>query len=308
MGLNVGASTAGGFDGFQKFSMSRFAYKHLFVVESNIEGAELPSLFVLRGVFPYSEIETFPLERDNSNIYYPEISDVPDMELELYETMDNQVFDFFENWYNKIFASNERDDIVFNLPSLFKKNIYVFRLDTMGAEGSNEFTRVFGFEYSGCFPKRITDYPLDMSDPDAVTLGITFSVDNVRRLKNGEGVSEPSNTGGTFPNTAKPQTTLASPDIPNPEPAQVLPVEGAKGFDLGKKIEQKVKAKVEGYKKQITSASIGVWAAALIKAAAATGINIAEREAYRMAYAAGKKYGDIAGGVRQGGNLLRGTF
>lgn len=307
----MGSSVSGGFDSFKKFSSSRFAVKHLFVVESRVDGAELPSLFVLRGVFPFNEIQTFPLERDNSNVYYPELVDVADVEVELYETADNKVFDFFEEWYDMIFASNEKDDVVFNLPDLFKKTIYVFRLDTVGEEGKNEFTRVFGYEYSGCFPKRISDYPMDMSDPTMVTLSLTFSVDNVRRLKIGEGISNPNIGGsGTIP-SADP-SSLTTTGLANPVPKQnedsLTPVEGVQGVDLGQKIQSKIQNKVREVKRSFTGIGLAQWAAALVKAAAETGINIAEIDAYRMAIAAGNRYPEIAGGVRRGGNIFRGTF
>jgi len=181
MGLNVG--TAGNVDSYQKFSVSRFAYKHLFLVQTNIEGADIPSMFVLRGVFPFEFIQVAPIERNNSNIYYPELTDVNSVELEFYETMDNQIWNFFEKWYALIYKKDRHGDVLYNLPSNFKRDLLMFRLDTIQKEGRSDYTKVFGYKYTGVFPIRIGDYPADMSDVGVVTLPITFSVDNVERIQ-----------------------------------------------------------------------------------------------------------------------------
>lgn len=304
MGLNVGAAASGSVDSFKKFSLSRFAYKHLFVIENKIEGAEMPSLFVLRGVFPFNEVQTFPIERDNSNTYYPELVDVNDVEIEFYETMDNLVWNFFGAWHNMIFAHNTKDNVVFNLPDKFKRNIYVFRLDTMTKEGETDMTRVFGYEYSGCFPKRISDYPLDMSDPGAVNLSITFSCDNVRRLKSGHGIGTPQMLD-------RASVQLGS----NPIEGKIIEnksrdAERQQAELLWRETESKIEIKAAkdraNYELRKNTVDLGLWVQALLKAAAQTGINIATREAYYLARAALKKTGvtdivrDVKGGVVSG--------
>lgn len=319
MGLNIGKESAGKFDSFQKLSMSRIAYKHLFVVETHEPGLEMPSLFVLRGVFPYNEVQTFPIERDNSNIYYPEITDVGDLEVEFYETMDNSVFDFFDVWSSKI----RNKEGIFNLPDSFKRSVYAFRLDTMGKGDDNSFTKVFGLEYSGCFPKRISDYPFDMSDPNVVNLSITFSVDGVRRLGIGEGVNEPNaSTNRTVP-SFDPEEARFERGAEIESKKSRLPVssdlfdEQAMAERSGKttfaeKRERDfikgLKAKGDAYATSLASKSTALWVEALIKAAARTGINLAKREAFYMAYAASKKYGDVLSGTRVVSNVVRGTL
>jgi hypothetical protein len=334
MGLQVGSAHSGNIDDFQKFALSRFAYKHLFVVESKVEGASLPSLFVSRGTFPFNEIQAYPVERNNSNIYYPELVDCSQLEIEFYESMDNAVSDFFETWSNMILNKTDKGDVVFNIPSKFKKDIYMFRLDTMPKGDSNEFARVFGYVYEDCFPIRITDYPLDMADPGVVSLGITFSCDNVRRLSSGHGITSPKilDRGAIRMDTSplnieqkpQPATQLVSDNpiqgknidqqIKQQEMVSDNPIQGkmneteSRDTQLKKAealwLEKETNFRSAAADTQVRASAAraegyGLWVSALLKAAAETGINIGIREAAYMAYAAAKKVG--AEGIFGGG-------
>jgi hypothetical protein len=250
MGLTVGTRGAGGYDSFARVAGSRMAVKHMFVVEDKGEG--MPSLFALRGVFPNEEVQSFSLEHGNGRIYYPESEDVEPLEVEFYETADNQVGDWYREWSDSMHAYDPDGDRLFALPSVYKRDIYVYRLDTRG--DGVVFDRVMGRKYAGCFPLRMSPYPFDMSTPDLMTLWVTLSVDGVGHMRTGEsGVSA----------AADPGLRAAPPDPVQP---------GAPGSAMA-------------------ATGTAKWAAMLGRAAARTGVNLAEAEAMRMAYAAGSPVG-----------------
>lgn len=257
MGLNVGSKSAGNINSFQKLSINRFAYRHLFVVESvdginssSKGGQSMPSLFVLRGTFPYRFINVASVERNNSNIYYPDVYDVNQLEIEFYETSDNIIWNYFEEWFESIFSD---DGQAYNLPSKFKRDIMMFRLDNTIPEGTQEFSRVFCYKYFNCFPIRISDYILDQSDPGVVTLGITFSADSVKRMTGSDVLTQKSNDRSAMKLTGD--------------------------SDLNKKTAE---ARAEA--KSFVGDLVGEWTEAIIKAGINTGVNIAKREAAYMAY------------------------
>ena len=309
MGLNVGAYTSGRTDSFQKFSLSRFAYRHLFVIENKIEGTDLPSLFVLRGMFPMNEFASLSVERGNANTHYPDIQDIGDLDIEFYETMDNVVYDFFDNWNSRVYAKNTLNDVVYNVPSAYKRSIYVFRLDTMPKEGETDFSRVFGMEYAGCWPRKISDLTFDQSEAGVVNMSVTFSVDRAIRLKSGHGITTPEMVN-------REQIKMGSNPVEGltrPLPSREQEVQTAEQEWRKLELELERKGIADRNRNIIERETIdrGLWVKALLTAAARTGINIALREAYYMAHAAAESVGSpnaasrISGGVRQGTNFIR---
>lgn len=305
----MGAYTSGRTDSFQKFSLSRFAYRHLFVIENKVEGTDLPSLFVLRGTFPVNEFSSFSVERGNVNTHYPDIQDIADLDIEFYETMDNIVYDFFENWSKLIYAKNTMNEVVYSLPSAYKRNILVFRLDTMTEGNPFDFRRVFGMEYVGCWPRKMSDMVFDQSESGVVNMSITFSVDRSIRLKSGHGITAPEQVN-------REQIKMGSNPVEGltrPLPSREQEVQAAEQQWRQFEVEMERKGVADRNRSIVQRETIdrGLWVKALLNAAARTGINIALREAYYMAHAAAEAAGSpnassrIAGAVRQGINFSR---
>lgn len=310
----VGTSTS-----FDAFSKERFAYRHLFIVENKTSvgqdgRAAMPSLFIMRGNFPYNYINAFPVERNNSNIYFPELMDVDNLELEFYETADNQVFNYFTAWQDSMKVEQNDGSTVFSMPSVYKKNINMFRLDATIGASETDFRKVFGIEYQNCFPLRISSYPADASDPGSVNLTITFSVDNSKRIT--QGVQTPmASVGG--PATDNPISSAKQQELTTIIEKNKLDANEAR-WDAQKfwsavdmKASMYAQQSLAAYEIRKQTVDRALWFKAVAKAALYSGANITARELTYFAYTLANKQGygrafEIAAGAsRTAADLAR---
>lgn len=163
---------------FKEFAKTQFAKNWAFMIEDRFAKDTGATIFALNGVFPFQQFESFQHHDGNSFKYYPMVNDVPDFQVTFYEAEDLRSFTFFLDWIAKI----ARDDGTYSLPATYKKPYTVF-----GQNGKNE--SIYGYEYTGVWPKEITPWEPSGEDKNITTFTVTFSADNVRRLK-ATGVSD----------------------------------------------------------------------------------------------------------------------
>lgn len=153
-----------------EFAQTNFARAYLF----HVEGANIPSPYASGGTFPYVTFEAFTHHSGNSLSYHPGQNDVDDVEIEFYETEDNAVYNFFLDWQNQVFSDD--NDGTYNMDDEFKRRFKVVRLD-------GTHTGVWGLEYTGVWPKKISDYePSWENNSEVLKFSVTLSVDNVERI------------------------------------------------------------------------------------------------------------------------------
>ncbi len=140
------------------------------VVNKNLSlNTTLPWFFIDEITTPAFTVEIEEKFKYGSYVKYAKHAKVDSAAIKVYSEVNGTAFNFCNDWVRAIY----RDDNLYQLPSLYKKDIYIYILDS---------TRniVVDFKLLGCFPTSWDAYTLDSQAARPLETNLQLSVDSYR--------------------------------------------------------------------------------------------------------------------------------
>lgn len=130
---------------------------------------------------PFLQYETDKEKYGNSFWYYSKSVDIGNLTFEIIEMEDGKTRDYLERWQSMMLATIDpysaeiharRDVVAFNPPNVYKRNLYMYRLDTLK-------NTVYFDKYSGYFISGIEEISSDYESSGFLKYSVTLTGDNI---------------------------------------------------------------------------------------------------------------------------------
>lgn len=134
----------------------------------SLNGLTIRPEYVEEVVLPFPKLESTPVFRAATNIYYPKFTDIGPVSIKLYEDVQLTAQKYIRMWAGKVVNR----DGSYNLPYEYKGKITVYPKDATGK-------RLAQFNLIGCFPTDTDSYTFTSGQTERHVLNQSFSVDSL---------------------------------------------------------------------------------------------------------------------------------